>query len=761
MIEKPEKPEATPESEEPETTAKPRKRKAAAAKKKRKTKKSAASSKSNIKLVIVESPAKSKTILKCLGRGYKIAATMGHIRDLPANKMGIDIEGDFTPTYRTIRGKGDTIKDLKKQAKNADKIYLALDLDREGEAIAWHVSQILEIPEEKLYRITFNEITPEAIREAVKNPTKLDMDKVNAQQARRLLDRLVGYKLSPLLWKKIAKGLSAGRVQSVAVRLIVEREKEIEAFVSKEYWEMDARLRGSEDRDPFIAALEKIKGEKHEIPDREAADAVVAGIEGKPWTVTTIEKRRTRKKPPPPFTTSLLQQAASTRLRFSTKKTMRIAQQLYEGVDIGAEGPVGLITYMRTDSFRIAPTAAEATKTYVEEHFGKDYVPEKPNVYGKRKRAQEAHEAIRPTDISRTPESIKKNLSKDQWKLYEMIWGRFAASQMSPAVYDVASALIDVGDCTFRARGRHMIFDGYTIVLGKSSKEEEQFLPPLEEGQELKLEELMPRQCFTKPPPRYSEASLVKTLEKEGIGRPSTYAPIISTIVDRGYVRLEKRAFHATELGTLVTEKLVKWFANIMDVQFTSSMEENLDKIEENHANWVSTLKEFYSPFEKDLEEAHEKMETVKGQADGDGEPCPECGGELVVRWSRAGKFLGCTGFPKCRVTKSIGEDALQEVVENEPPCEKCGQAMVIKAGRRGKFLACSGYPDCRNTRPIPTPHDCPEEGCDGKLVLRSSKRGRRFYGCSRYPDCKYTSSKLPEDKNEDGTEDEKEEEPE
>lgn len=699
-----------------------------------------------MKLIIVESPAKSKTILKCLGKDYTVVASMGHIRDLPAKEIGIDIDDNFKPKYITIRGKGATVKKIKKQAKAADEIYLALDMDREGEAIAWHLSELLDIPPEKIYRVTFNEITKKAIQAAFKNPGKLDMDKVNAQQARRMLDRLVGYKLSPLLWKKIAKGLSAGRVQSVVVRLIVDREREIQAFEPKEYWEIDASLSTGKNQEPFTAALHRIKDKKPEIGSEEAAAAIVEGLKDKPFVVSEVEKKRTKKKPPPPFTTSLLQQQGSTQLRFSTRKTMSIAQQIYEGIEVGEEGPEGLITYMRTDAVRVTPDAITEARSHIESNWGSDYIPSEPNVYASRKRAQEAHEAIRPTSAERTPDSIKKYLSKDQFVLYDLIWRRFIASQMSQSVSDVTNIFTEAGDCVFKASGTQVVFDGYTAVLQQTDKKEDQLLPQVEKEQELTLLEILPKQCFTKPPPRYSEASLVKTLEKEGIGRPSTYSPIISTIIDRGYVDLENRAFRATELGTLVTDNLVKYFEDIMDLKFTSTMEEKLDMIEENKADYIKVLKEFYTPFEKDLQKAAAGMETVKAKPVERDEACPECKQPLVERWSRTGKFIGCSGFPNCRFTKSIDDDGLDDLLEAEPPCEKCGSKMVVKAGRRGKFLACSGYPKCKNTRSIPTKHTCPNEGCDGKIVERRSKRGRKFFGCSKYPDCDLTTNEIPKE---------------
>ncbi len=749
-------------------------------------------------LVIVESPAKAKTIGKYLGPTFTVRSSMGHIRDLPEKKLSVDVENNFTPEYKVIPSRKKLVSELLADAKKADAIYLASDLDREGEAIAWHLSQALEIPEEKAHRVTFNEITKDAIVEAFKHPSPINMAKVNAQQARRILDRIVGYQISPLLWKKITKGLSAGRVQSVAVRLIVEREKEIGAFKPQEYWKITADLTTDLSESPaekksFKALLQKLDNETIEVKNEQQAKDVVGELQIAVHVVSSIKKQTKRNNAPPPFTTSLLQQQASTRLQFSAKKTMLIAQQLYEGVDVGSEGSVGLITYMRTDSFHVSEQALTAARKYIVSAYGDNYLPEKPNMHASDKKGtQGAHEAVRPTSTDYAPEKVKDHLTKDQYKLYELIWNRFIASQMKPALYAVTEAEIGAGRYMLKARGRELLFDGHTVISGHDMDKDEQILPPLEQAQPLKLLELTPTQHFTQPPPRFSEASLVKTLEKMGIGRPSTYASIISTIQDRGYVKQEKRAFYATELGILVTEKLVDHFAKIMDVKFTSHMEDELDKIEDKKVEWLDVLRDFYGPFKTDLERAMGEMKSVKGAPEDSGQKCTVCGQPMVIRWGRHGKFLGCSAFPNCKTTLPLGETG--EVLPPETTgqkCEKCGSAMVVKAGRHGKFLACSAYPNCkstksltgdsvkseptdekcekcgsamviriskkgrfmgcsaypkcRNLKPLPTGVKCPKEGCDGDLIRRRSKKGGVFFGCSKYPDCDYITNELPD----------------
>lgn len=749
-------------------------------------------------MVIVESPAKAKTIGKYLGSSFFVCSSMGHVRDLPEKKLSVDVENNFTPEYKIMPSRKKLVSELLADSKKADTIYLASDLDREGEAIAWHLTKALEIPEEKTRRVTFNEITKDAILKAFQHPSPINMAKVNAQQARRILDRLVGYQISPILWKKISKGLSAGRVQSVAVRLIVEREKEIREFKSQEYWKITAELTvAAEDRDKikdvknFKALLQKFNNENVEVKNESQSKVIIQELQKAAYIVANVKKQTKRNNAPPPFTTSLLQQQASTRLQFSAKKTMLIAQQLYEGIDIGAEGAVGLITYMRTDSFHISEQALASCRKLIVDVYGENYLPEKPNVHASDKKGtQGAHEAIRPTAAEHPPESIKNHLTKDQYKLYELIWNRFVASQMKPALYAVTDVEIAAGQYTFKAKGRELLFDGHTRVSGHELEKEEQILPPLEKDQRLELIELAPTQHFTQPPPRFTEASLVKTLEKLGIGRPSTYAAIISTIQERGYVRQEKRAFYATELGTLVTEKLIEHFSKIMDVKFTSHMENELDKIEDEKIEWLNVLREFYDPFKTDLEKAAGEMKSVKGTPEESNQMCTLCGKPMVIRWGRHGKFLGCSAFPTCKSTLPLDERGVPAPPETtDQKCEKCGSAMVVKTSRHGKFLACSAYPNCKNTKSLtgettkveptnekcekcgspmvirfskrgrfmgcsaypkcrnikslPTGAKCPNEGCGGDLIQRWSKKGGVFFGCSRYPECDYITKEL------------------
>ncbi len=692
-------------------------------------------------LVIVESPTKAKTINKFLGGGYVVRSSMGHVRDLPRSKLAVDVEKDFEPEYKILPQRKEMIKALKADVKTAEEVYLAPDQDREGEAIAWHLCKALNIPEEKARRVVFNEITKEAIKRAFEHPVEIDMNKVNAQQARRILDRLVGYKISPLLWKKVTKRLSAGRVQSVAVRILVEREKEVRAFKPVEYWDIVARLKpkGSRTKD-FDAKLWRLEDADVEIANESEAKGHVERLKGAKYAVSVVARQRRQNKPLPPFATSQLQQQASVQLNFSTKKTMLVAQQLYEGLEL-AEGPMGLITYMRTDSFNVSQGAIAACRKLVPEMFGKEYLPPKPNFYASRKGAQQAHEAIRPANVEIAPDAIKQYLTRDQHKLYQLVWNRFVASQMMPAEYETTDVTIDAGPYRFKAKGKSVVFPGHTVLSGPIKEEP---LQDMKEGDELKLIELTPDQHFTEPPPRYTEAALVKALEKEGIGRPSTYAVIISTIQDRGYVKREKRTLYPTDLGILVTEKLVKHFPTVLNIEFTSHMEEELDKIEEAELDWVGVLREFYTPFEKDLETATEEMESEK--AEETGVVCEKCESPMVVRWSRAGKFLGCSTFPKCRFTMDISGDNEPRPVEvTGEVCEKCNSPMVVKTGRMGRFLACSAYPECKNTKSIPTGVKCPKEGCGGDVVQRRSKRGRKFYGCSNYPKCDFTAFKLPE----------------
>lgn len=662
-------------------------------------------------LVVVESPAKAKTIEKYLGRKYMVRASMGHLRDLPKSQFGIDVEHDFAPKYINIRGKGDLIKALKKDAKNADKIYLASDPDREGEAIAWHLAFILGIDPLSDCRIVFNEITKPAIQEAVKHPRSINLDQVDAQQARRMLDRIVGYKLSPLLWRKVRKGLSAGRVQSVTVRLICDREKEIQAFQSEEYWSVGVKLRKGRSA-MFQAELTQVDGKKlgvNEEGDKKFAlhsesetNALVEDLSKQDFVVAGVKRSERKRKPSAPFTTSSLQQDAARKLGFTSRKTMMLAQQLYEGIELGRHGATGLITYMRTDSTRISELAQQEAKEFLTESFGESYVPAKPNIYVTGKKAQDAHEAIRPTSLQHTPESLEKYLNKDQLRLYTLVWQRFAASQMTPAVYDTMSVTIGAGNrYQLRAAGSQLKFAGFTKVYAgadATKKEKDVLLPDLAERDELNLAKTLPQQHFTEPPPRYNDASLVKTLEEKEIGRPSTYAPIIETIQARGYVQRIDKHFQPTELGFVVVDMLETYFKDIVDVKFTANLENELDEIAEGKVGKNQLLREFYGPFEETLEKADEAIGHV----------------ELPVEVSNV-------------------------------KCELCGRMMVVKQGRFGKFLACPGFPECRNTKPLlrDTGVKCPK--CGGSIVERRTRRGRVFYGCENYPDCDYTTWDTPQ----------------
>lgn len=657
-----------------------------------------AKNKSKDTLVIVESPAKAKTISKFLGKGYRVEASMGHVIDLPKSKMGIDIDNNFEPQYITIRGKGKILNKLKKEVKNSGDVLLATDPDREGEAISWHLYRALDLDKENV-RIEFNEITKTAIQKALKEARPINKNLVDAQQARRLLDRLVGYKLSPLLWTKVRKGLSAGRVQTVAVKIICEREREIENFVKEEYWTITVEF--EHNGEVFTADLQRIDGKKLKISNEAEALKIVEDLKKSTFVVKKVKERDRKRNPLPPFTTSTLQQRASNVLNFSAYQTMYIAQQLYEGIDIGEEGTVGLISYIRTDSTRISDEAAAGARNYIKNNFGEQYLPEKGRKYSRSKSAQDAHEAIRPTSVDRHPELIKKYLTPEQYKLYDLIWRRFVASQMSPAVYRILTVNIQAGEkYLFRATGSQIVFPGFLVVTNEKEREDV-ILPDIAEGDILAAGKYDPQQHFTQPPPRFTEASLVKTLEEEGIGRPSTYAPIISTIISRGYVEKEGKQLVPTKLGFIVVDLLSEYFPDVTDVEFTAQMEKRLDNIEEGNEDWKKVLADFYYPFAAKLEEAREKMERV----------------ELASETT-------------------------------EEKCEKCGRPMVIKYGRYGKFLACSGYPECNNTKPflIKTGVSCPE--CkEGELIQRKTRRGRIFYGCSKYPDCDFTSWNKPVDK--------------
>ncbi len=702
-------------------------------------------------LMIVESAAKAKTINKFLGKNYTVKATIGHIKDLPPKRFGVDIEHDFQPEYATIRGRGKVIAEIKRDAKEAEKIYLATDPDREGEAIAWHIAQELNGNDSRVYRVLFNEITEKGITTAIANPGRIDLNKVNAQQARRVLDRVVGYKISPILWEKVRGGLSAGRVQSVAVRLICEREREITTFVSKEYWSVTAHLEG---KVPpiFDAKLNQIGDEKAEIGNERDARALTEEAQAQSFIVEKVTKKERKRNPAPPFITSTLQQEAVNKLHFTAKKTMTIAQRLYEGLEIGEEGPVGLITYMRTDSTRIADEAIREARGYIEGHFGKEYLPREPIIYKSKKGAQDAHEGIRPTSVHREPDAIKQYLQKDEYTLYKLIWNRFIASQMNPAILDVTTIDIKAGRLLFRATGTVIRFHGFTKVYveerekvaeREEGEEREGQLPPLQAGEHLKCLGIEPKQHFTEPPARYTEASLIKELEEKGIGRPSTYAPILSTIQARKYVEKKENKFHPTELGFLVTDLLVKHFPNILDVKFTARMEGELDEIEDGERGWVEAVRDFYTPFEKDLKKAHVEMKNVKKETTLTDIICEKCGKRMVIKWGRNGKFLACSGYPECKNTKEFvqadtGKIRIVEAEKTEESCPECGRPMVIKKGRYGRFLACSDYPRCKTTKPVSTGVSCPKEGCGGYLIEKGTKRGKVFYACSKYPACNY-----------------------
>jgi DNA topoisomerase I len=720
-------------------------------------------------LVIVESPAKAKTIEKYLGKDFRVEASMGHVRDLPTSKLGVDIEHDFHPDYVVPKAKAKVVTGLRAAAKKAVTVFMATDLDREGEAIAWHLCEALGLKSDEVQRVVFNEITKSAITEAFSQPGFINMNKVQAQEARRILDRLVGYKLSPLLWKKVAKGLSAGRVQSVAVRLVVEREREIRAFKPEEYWTIGATLTRAGEAQEFKALLAEWGGEKFRPSAGEAARGIGDQLRRATYKVLAIRKKSVQDKAPPPFITSQLQQAASTQLRFSTSRTMSIAQQLYQGVELGPEGAVALITYMRTDSYHIAPAALAAARDFIGQTYGADYLPEQPNFFKSRGRAQEAHEAIRPTDVARTPDSVRQYLDHDAARLYELIWKRFMASQMKPAVWDVTEADVeaaaDAARGLFKARGRILVYDGHTKLTGVRLAADEQQLPVLAEGDGLDLKNLEEAQHFTQAPPRYSEASLVKKLESLGIGRPSTYAAIISTIQERGYVNQEDRKFFATNLGEVVTDKLVLHFPKIMDAAFTSHMEDELDHVEDATTKSEAVIREFWEPFSEALARAGEEMESTKHTPVESAGPCPTCGAPLVQRYSRHGPFLGCSKYPECKFTRPLegNGEPRPEPKRTEHKCEKCGGVMLLRASRRGPFLGCENYPKCKSTlpcdkdgnpqKPEPTGEVC--DKCGAPMIIKNSRRGP-FMACSAYPKCRNAKS-LDKKKGEEGAEEGKE----
>lgn len=686
-------------------------------------------------LVVVESPAKAKTIERILGPDYKVMASMGHLRDLPKRTMGVDIENGFTPEYVNSTDRANVIKDLQKAANQCCDILLATDPDREGEAISWHLSKLLDVNPEDKVRIAFHEITPPAIREAIQDPEPIDLDRVDAQQARRVLDRLVGYKLSPWLWRQVYRGLSAGRVQSVATRLICEREEEIRAFVPVEYWTIEA-LYKTEKNEPFKAKLTQIDGKDAELHNGEETDAAVKGIEGKEAEVTAVTKSRKQRKTKPPYTTSTMQQDAVNKLNFSSKKTMMLAQNLYEGVEIPGHGHVGLITYMRTDSTRISDEMIKQVRPYISKTYGEDYLPAKPNVFSKSKEAQDAHEAIRPTSLSFPPSALSGILSRDQLRLYTLIWNRFIASQMAPQIQQSTSATLQCGIYTLKATGVHVLFDGFTIMQPSKKKdsEESDFLPPLKKGDIVKNTKVNGEQHFTAPPPRYTEASLIKTLEEKGIGRPSTYAPILDTIQKRRYVTKENKQFVPTEVGFKVTELLKKYFEGIINVDFTANLENWLDKIAEGKATYKKVMTDFYKVFAAELESANVEAEKDKKENQEVSDvTCEKCGAKMIVKMGRYGKYLACPNYPNC---KNIKPYSLAEGPEevSDVKCDACGTLMVYRTGPYGRYLKC---PSCGANKAIviDTGIVCPK--ChEGHMVQRRSHRGRIFYGCSRYPKC-------------------------
>lgn len=705
-------------------------------------------------LIIVESPAKVKTIKKFLGPSYMVQASVGHIRDLPPSSIGVDEAHDFAPHYEIIKGKEKVVDSLREAAAKADTVYLAPDPDREGEAIAWHVAELVKDKNADIKRIQFNEITSRAVREALEHPRELNAHLFDAQQARRVLDRLVGYKISPLLWKKVKRGISAGRVQSVALRLIVEREEERCAFEPEEYWVFKALLSGSVPP-PFKADLWKVEGKKPVIPDAAAAETLETAIRGKPFTVRDVAEKERRRAPQPPFITSTLQQAANQRLGYGAKRTMGVAQRLYEGVELGERGTTALITYMRTDSVRIADEAVKAASAFIADTFGKEYQASggKGRAFKTKTGAQDAHEAIRPVDVTLTPEDVKPYLTAEQHQVYRLIWSRFVASQMAAAHFHDTTVTVECGPTLWRAKGERLLFPGFLAVMPRGAEEQSEELPPLKAGEVLKLEKLEKEQKFTQPAPRFTEASLVRELEELGIGRPSTYASIISTLQDRDYVHLEDKHFAPTDLGRVVCDHLRTHFKTLMDVSFTAHMEELLDKVAEGGQDWVELLRTFSSDFNPTLAAASKAMDEVKAGVSTD-LPCPRCGKPLVIKFGKAGQFAACSGYPECRFTSDYVRDAkgciqLTAKSASEPEkvgtCPRCGKDLVVRRSRTGsRFIACTGYPECDYAAPFSTGVPCPREGCTGELVEKSSKRGKVFYSCSTYPQCDYALWDFP-----------------
>lgn len=710
-------------------------------------------------LIVVESPTKARTIKNYVGDGFEVKASVGHIKDLPKNELGVDVARDFEPQFMTISGKEKVISEIKRAAKNAEKIYLAPDPDREGEAIAWHIAQELGSQGKKIYRPLFNDLSRETILDSLSNPGDLDERKFRSQMARRILDRLVGYQVSPILWAKVRQRLSAGRVQSVSLRLICERQREIEAFQSEPYWSINAILEGAAGK-RFEAKLHRIDGKKQDIRRQEDADRIVEHLKELIFSVKKVEKKKKKKNPSPPFITSTMQQEGYKRLRFTARKTMAVAQQLYEGIDLGKQGSVGLITYMRTDSVKTSSKAMEGLRNYIHSKYGEAYLATRPIIYKSKKGAQEAHEAIRPADLSYEPDKVKAYLDTDQLRLYSLIWDRFVASQMSPARFDQTIVEIEAGPYLLRATYTVKAFDGFTILYTDPEEvdetKKEEALPSLTKGEALSLLETISKQHFTQPPPPFTEATLIRELEEKGIGRPSTYATILNNIRQKEYVEQRKGQFFPTELGLIVTDLLVESFPDIFDVNFTAAMEEKLDSIEEGEVDWKTILREFYGPFHADFEKALKSMKNVKKDGILTDIRCEECGEKMAIKVGKRGPFLSCSAFPKCKVSRPYKRDEKGQVIiiENEDSgqeCDKCGKPMIYKEGRYGRFLACSGYPECRQTRPIPGGASgpgpkksvrlgipCPSPGCSGEFVERKTRKGRTFYGCSSYPRCRH-----------------------
>ncbi len=750
------KPASKPATKSVKSTASASKRVAKSETSEEPTPKRAAKTRAGGTLVVVESPAKATTIKKYLGAGYVVKASVGHIKDLPKAKTGIDVKNGFQPEYVVIEGKKKVIADIKAAAKKVDQVLLAPDPDREGEAIAWHIAEEIRPANSNIHRVLFNEITKKAVNEAIQHPIELDVRKFESQQARRVLDRLVGYEISPVLWSKVRRGLSAGRVQSVAVRLVAEREAEIKAFRPEEYWTIESQVEGSLPP-PFTARVVRLDGQKPSLTDEGQASAVTSLINQATLRVTAVERKERRKNAPAPFITSRLQQEASSKLRFSPKRTMALAQRLYEGIELGEEGPTGLITYMRTDSTRLSDDAVTDVRAWIGARYGQAFVPAEPNIFKTKKSAQDAHEAIRPTSTKYDPETVRTLLShsgggrderetEDLIKLYTLVWNRFVACQMAPAVFDQTSIDIEAGRVGLRASGQVMRFSGYLEVYAEaqedvvpSDEEGSGSLPDIKEGEILKLLGTKPEQHFTQPPPRYSEATLVRELEEKGIGRPSTYATILSTVQDRGYVEKKEGRLWPTELGVVVNGLLIKSFPNIVSSDFTAQMEEQLDQVEEGAVDWVKLLSDFYDPFERDVATAKVEMRDLKREEEATDEVCEKCGKPMVIKWGRNGYFLACSGYPECRNTKEYTRNADGTLTvrpttrPSDQTCPTCQSPMVIRRGRFGEFLACSRYPECKTTSPVSLGVNCPRPGCGGYLTEKRSRRGKTFYGCSNY----------------------------